>query len=296
MILASVSTSERASLERVWDALNEYPEDPLYRQVWQKTVWESITSNLSEARIRSDKTVRAREFSLRRLAVAAVVLVVFGGMAMALLPVTHRAGAGEILSLDLPDGSHVEINSGSVVSHRRGFFTGRDVRLEGEAFFHVVKDNEPFLIETFNARVRVVGTQFNVRARTETAVSVLSGTVQVSPLSDDEFVSVDENESAVVNGATVYQIDTLDSDLAFAWRRGDLIFSDSQLSDVAAEIERRFATKIELSGAELGARRVTVALRQPASAESVVTDLCEALDLRYRRTSEGFELFAENTI
>ena len=38
------------------------------------------------------------------------------------------------------------------------------VRLTGEAYFDVVEEDAPFVVETFNAEVRVLGTRFNVRA------------------------------------------------------------------------------------------------------------------------------------
>lgn len=294
-ILATEAPSQRASLLRTWDAAERQPDEDAYRDLWQKTVWESIEAQLVD----DDNESSTREdgfqgVSLFRFAAAAAVIAALVGIGLVLIPVSHEANPGEIHAMVLPDGSFVELNSGSTIEFGRWFFTGRNVKLTGEAFFDVVDSGDPFVVETFNARVHVVGTQFNVRAWGQTTVSVVSGTVNVSSLSASRSISLIPDDHAVVHGLDVARIDQLDNEAALAWRKGDFVFADERLDLVAAEIERRFAVRVRLSGVGLADRRVTTNLRQPLSVETVVRDVCEALGLRYRRTSDGFELFAES--
>jgi len=292
-ILASEPDAERESLRRAWDALAEYPEDPFYRELWQATVWDSIDAHLSESQPAEPEVVRLRTMTFPRVAAAAVLLAALIGVGIAARPVSYTADRGELLSVTLPDGSSVDMNSGSSISHPRWFLTARNVRLDGEAYFDVVDQSDPFVVETSDARVTVVGTQFNVHARGQTIVSVVSGAVEISPLSAESSMQIEAEEHAIVRGSKVALTDQLDNETALAWRRRDLVFRDARLDVVAAEIERRFAVRIHLSGNELAGRRVTTNLRQPLTVETVVRDLCEALQVRYRHTSDGFELFTE---
>src|SRR5690606_693130 len=112
---------------------------------------------------------------------AAAVVVVGLGAALWLRPTVHRAPLGERLAVVLPDGSRVELNSGSRLAYRRTFgWRARRVDLHGEAFFDVVPADVPFTVRTFNSAVTVLGTRFNVRAwpddeQAETAVVLEEG-------------------------------------------------------------------------------------------------------------------------
>ena len=67
----------------------------------------------------------------------------------------------------LPDGSTVWLNAGSKIYYTKSDFSGstREVRLEGEAFFDVVRDPaHPFFVHTSGINIKVLGTTFNVKA------------------------------------------------------------------------------------------------------------------------------------
>lgn len=69
----------------------------------------------------------------------------------------------------LPDGTTVWLNAGSKLYYG-GDFKGatREVKLEGEAFFDVVKDPQhPFIVHTSGIDIRVLGTAFNVKSYPE---------------------------------------------------------------------------------------------------------------------------------
>lgn len=292
-VLQGTSAEEIESLQKTWDAVASYPEDTVYRALWQESVWNSIEERLSdEAILRVDPVNSASVVFLRWVA-AAVVVAGLVGVAFLVRPVSYVSPPGETLAVTLPDGSHVLMNSGSAITHPRWFLTARNVELTGEALFDVVADDEPFVIETDNARVRVVGTTFNVRAREETAVTVVSGIVEVSPLTAETSVTLAPGEHAVANGAVVTKSVGLNNDDFLAWRNGDFVFTDASLASIVDELERRFAVHVQLVGQDLAERRVTTNLRQPLTTESVIRDLCEALQVRYRRTSDGYEIFAE---
>jgi transmembrane sensor len=99
---------------------------------------------------------------------------------------SYSTGIGEQRTIQLMDGSTVELNARSKVevrlTERR-----RDVALiEGQALFHVAKDKlRPFVVRAGEAEVRAVGTEFDVyKKQAETVVTVVEGRVETYPGSD----------------------------------------------------------------------------------------------------------------
>ncbi|MET0638268.1 MAG: FecR family protein [Chitinophagaceae bacterium] len=84
----------------------------------------------------------------------------------------------------LPDGTVVWLNAGSKLFLQNDF-TGhtREVRLEGEGFFDVVKNaDKPFIVHTSGINIKVLGTVFNVKAYAEDELietTLLTGSVKV---------------------------------------------------------------------------------------------------------------------
>lgn len=91
----------------------------------------------------------------------------------------------------LPDGTTVWLNAGSKLYYENDF-TGdtREVRLEGEAFFDVVKQPEhPFIVHTSGIDIKVLGTAFNVKSYPEdktVETTLYRGSVKVFRHEDSE--------------------------------------------------------------------------------------------------------------
>lgn len=97
--------------------------------------------------------------------------------------VTTRPGSRT--QLHLPDGTSVWLNASSNLTFDENFGKDlREVNLSGEAFFDVVKDpSHPFIIHTKNINIKVLGTEFNVKAYPEdtlTETSLVRGRVEVT--------------------------------------------------------------------------------------------------------------------
>lgn len=84
----------------------------------------------------------------------------------------------------LSDGSVINLHPGGSLEFPRVFSKKqRDIQLTGEAFFNVAKDKDrPFIINTGEVTIRVLGTSFNVKAydgSKEISVAVRTGKVSV---------------------------------------------------------------------------------------------------------------------
>jgi ferric-dicitrate binding protein FerR (iron transport regulator) len=223
-------------------------------------------------------------------------------------PVTVTAPTGQQRTATLPDGSTVELNSGTSLAYRRGFqdwpfvdAERRTVRLEGEAFFRVDEAPRPFVVETATAQVAVEGTRFNVRARpgadTTTEVTLAAGRVRVAARrAPDRAVVLDRQglrTQVRAADAAPSPPKSVQTEYVLAWRQDGFAVSEQPLAQVLRELERRYDTALRLHDS---VRRtmapVSLYYPTPTALPVVLRDLCTALDLNYRPTNRGYEVFS----
>lgn len=104
---------------------------------------------------------------------------------------TLSAPAGLITESILSDGTKICLNAGSkleIINYKK---KERRVRLYGEAYFDVTRDEmRPFIVETGKIAVRVLGTEFDVNSKgDEHSVVLVRGAVQVDSQTDEETLS-----------------------------------------------------------------------------------------------------------
>ncbi len=159
----------------------------------------------------------------------------------------HQTLAAQSQTVNLPDGSKVYLNADSKLSYNaKSFSDDRELNLEGEAFFEVVKGSK-FKVETQNGDVRVLGTSFNVRNRGQRLdVQCFTGSVGVSfnDFKNEEVLMPGDNlisaHKKLINRFTV------DNDLTRPeWRDGRTKFVDVGFDEVINEIERQFDIEIK---------------------------------------------------
>ncbi len=304
--LGSCTDAERAELETAWQlaGLGKQTEAvPPLDAAWTRLEDALDGASLAEAprKTRTDRALHRRRSGRLRWSLAglAVVVVVGVGLAQWRQPVTLHAPAGTTVTATLPDGSHAELNSGSTLAYQRRLFGWtQTLRLDGEAFFEVVRADEPFVVETFNAAVAVLGTRFNVRAwpgddRPETVVVLQSGAVQLAPLGVRERpVHLEPGQmSRLPIGATrPSEPQDVSVDRMLAWRSGGLAFNNQPLGVILAEVERRFDVEIVVKPRSIAQDSLVLFLAHPPNAEAVLEAICRFRGYRYRSTDDGYEI------
>lgn len=234
---------------------------------------------------------------LRAAAVAGVLLA--GAAGAWQIPVTERAAPGERRAVTLPDGSRATLNAGSTVRYRRGFAVlpglpaeSRRLSLDGEAFFDVTSAGRPFRVEAGSAAVQVLGTRFNVRARSrEARIAVEEGRVEVTDRTGRGSVLLDAGETTRVGPGAAPSRDAIRPERIGAWRTGGLTAVDESLAAILDELSLRYDARVRLVDASLGTDRLSVYYPELGPLESVLSDLATQQDLRYRETADGWELF-----
>ena len=196
---------------------------------------------------------------------AAAATIVFALMPASLLlgpeAQSFATGKGEHRTVKLADGSVIELAAGSRLSVTLGRHERRVVLPEGEAVFDVAADvNRPFLIAAGDRTVRVVGTRFDVRHRGAAfSVAVERGVVEVRP--NDGVGRAwrlhPGQRLDAAQGAPSVQLSVVDPAQVESWRTGRLIYRDTPLSEVVADLNQEFARPIVLEDAALAQTRVS---------------------------------------
>ena len=166
--------------------------------------------------------------------------------------------------VELSDGTKVWVNSESTLGfHSRFDGKQRVVELTGEAYFEVAKNpNQPFIVRTANADVRVLGTHFNVRAYEDEAYTYATlneGKVRVSNEKNEQDILPDEQ--IVINNSTGDCIKKqVDADIYSAWVKGKFVFKDERLEDILHSISRWYDIQVFYENQELQNERFSISL------------------------------------
>lgn len=210
-------------------------------------------------------------------AAAAVVVVVVVATQVLMRPpppVVYATQVAQVRDITLDDGSVVTLGARSRMETR---FTGRERRvtlLTGVAYFDVAPQAaRPFVVTAGQTRVRVAGTQFDVkRAPRAVHVAVREGLVEVvqtadgdggpddAPTADRRMLAAGQRVVAPA-GAPLSDVLAADLDVLGAWRTGQLSYENARLGEIVADLNRHSDRQIRLTAPELADIRLTTAFR-----------------------------------
>ena len=168
-------------------------------------------------------------------------------------PTVYKTAVGQRSTVNLPDGSVVELNTNSLVQLN---FNGqrRDViLLRGEALFDVAKDaSRPFVVEVDGKLVTAIGTMFSVRRDdNEVRVTLIEGVVTVDHENSEDPAArgpkrLSPGEQLVSGGDGAFQISSINTAAVTSWRNGQLVFDNESLGTIVGEVNRYTSRKLVL--------------------------------------------------
>jgi len=173
---------------------------------------------------------------------------------------TISSRQGMVTQFALADGTKVWLNSSSELQFPTRFAGDlREVKLKGEAFFEVTKnEKQPFRVNAHELKIQVLGTSFNVASfdgETQSEVVLVTGKVALS--SDDGKTNVDFGTLHPGQRAVYKQdirkvyAEKVDVDKYIAWRDGNLIFRNDNMEDVVKRLSRWFNIEIVIKDPEI---------------------------------------------
>jgi len=200
---------------------------------------------------------------------------------------------GKKSQLILADGTKVWMNAGSRMAFPTKF-TGkkREIFLEGEAYFEVTHNqNQPFLVNSGEITIKVLGTKFNISAYKSDKLLetvLIEGSVAVSErsalrfmknetiLSPHQKASYDRSDHTL---AVKYEPDV---EAAIAWTEGWFKFSQQSLNDVLTKLQRYYNVQFVFDGQFPAVDLITGKLDLKTSVESVMVVLADVANINYR--------------
>ena len=265
---------------------------------WLASLW-SAADLLPQARLQAlcevpSPRLERRSFLAYGLAASLVAVAAGAGAWMQLQSSAgyHEEFAtalGERSTVTLPDGSSIELNGRSRIRvhfERRQ----RSVELEqGEGMFSVAHDaDRPFVVQAGAAQVTVTGTRFDVlREGDQARVAVESGHVRVQGGDSQAVVSLTAGLGTVVDAqGQVAAAQPVNTRVLTAWRKGQLVFNDASLGEVAAQASRYRDKPLHVSTPELARLRLTSVFKTDDT-DALLKALPQILPVAIRTRADG---------
>jgi len=306
-----VTPEDRARFE-TWRTAHRW-NDKAYAEA--SALWTELTSarplvqavafgeSMSEARV--VRLAGRNKYQWRAALAAAACLVLSITAALFFHDSGNRysTAVGEHVTVSLPDGSTMELNSDS--SARIDYSTtARVVRLDkGEGFFKVAHNTtRPFWVVGGGSWVRAVGTAFGVYLRPDDVrVTVSEGTVKVggsglsvraiptdAVLAGIPVAVLTAGEQVDVHGSatSTRKLSPAQVQRTQTWREGTLYFENQPLSDVVQELSRYTPNHLVIADERLAQMSIGGTFQaNPDGAEAFLTMLEQGFGLAVRRES-----------
>lgn len=269
---------------------------------------EDIRDKLDELKVKmvSRKKERLKIDQFRRIAAAVALLITIAGSSFYLgqrftSSATAEAivmnqvvmGNGNRGSVTLPDGTVAWLNSGSKLIYPETFNPAfRQVKLEGEAYFEVKRDEKaPFYVETECMIVNVLGTVFDVQSYAQKEIAetiLLSGKVEVTLKENNKKITLKPDQKISYNKQTKnFHLEKVNASEYGIWINEQLLFDSEKLSTVFRKMERWYGIRITAAPTLPLDQRLTLTIRYEPK-EEILKMLSLIVPIQY--TIEGDQI------
>lgn len=286
-------------MERMWNLL---PGNSKHRRPDLVAAWSQLQNSLP-----AKSSSPVFKLIVNRYTVAAALVAVIITVVVILLLRQPHAGTQnpqlivlqsgtKIMNDTLPDGSVIVMNKNSSIAYAPAFSkTGRQLKLEGEAFFNVQHDKaNPFIISVDEIKVQVVGTSFNIRKTTDSAaieVQVESGIVKMYKAVNEIMVHKGQTGIYTKQNATFSIKDSIDTN-SLGYATGTFNFKNATLGEVKGYLEKTFGVTITASKEALSQCMMTGTFENK-SLDYIMTVIAATLNITY--TIQGNEVHIDGS-
>jgi ferric-dicitrate binding protein FerR (iron transport regulator) len=253
-------------------------------------VWKNVSTHATQEKFYKS-TRKLQRYAAVAAAVTAILTTIYmlrTGRGDAL---TYKTDYGESKEVTLEDGTTVMLNANSSLRISGSWEAGksREVFLQGEAFFDVVKtaDKKTFTVKIpGDIIVQVLGTSFSVNTRRDNrSVYLQSGKVTLNVAGD--MIILRPGERADYEKSQRKMIVSRESPRnardKLAWRENLYVMNDVSLTSVVSDMEDNFGKQVIILDSTLATKSVTA--KVPARDINVwVKVLSETLEIKIEQT------------
>jgi len=273
-ILRWVSDSEdnRTEFQQLHQAYHLSKLRSLKADIDIDEAWEKLNIVLPKVRTRKNFI----NLNILWKVAASVLLVVAGGIGSLWVSgyfsdqqksaiVELKASKGEKSQAILADGSHVWLNSQTVLKYDA--LNPRKVTMEGEAFFDIKKDHDhPFEVSTTSGmKVIVTGTKFNLRSFADDPfieTTLEEGEVLIEGVNNLQLAQLEPGQQAQYKaGENKASVRNVSTELYSLWKNNELRFTDISFADLIPRIERWYGVTITSNSKQKNNDRFTMTIK-----------------------------------
>lgn len=205
----------------------------------------------------------------------------------------------EVKELLLPDGTKVWLNKHTTLKYPRRFpEKGRDVYMEGEAYFEVARDaRSPFIVKGEMMQVRVLGTVFNLKSDRMThsaTATLIKGEIEVKGNNEEGLIILSPGQKAELNGVTrrliVKQVDTGIE----KWHVNEFAFNKADIFMVARTLENSYHVKIILAPTIDGSKTYSGPLKKKETLEEMLKQVQLSIPVEYKIIGNSVFLYPKD--
>jgi ferric-dicitrate binding protein FerR (iron transport regulator) len=285
--------------EKDWDGI-----DGNFSDINVDTAWNKVHARISRDGIIAETPhIGQKNRRLLFLRIAAAIFLVIGlgtgffFVRNSLVPrdrVVIASGADQRdVAVTLSDGSKVWLNRNSKLVFRYSLNgETRNVKLTGEAFFDIAPDpSRPFIIDAGKAKVKVVGTSFNVitsNKDNKVEVFVRTGKVMLSDPSGVQNITIEPGSIGTIgeNGTSSAFNENRNY---MAWKTDTLLYQGEKLDVVFADLKRVFNININADDPEITNIPLTTTFFSLPE-DTIIQVICNTFNLRYEKNGSVYHL------
>lgn len=209
-----------------------------------------------------------------------------------------KTAKNEKLKIVLPDSTLVWLNKNATISYNFSKQNKRLIKLNGEAFFKVKRDEQrPFIIESKYFTTQVLGTSFNINSNeNETAsVSVVSGKVAVTTLETEELMLLERGHKAIFDeiSNTMLKKQLSDIENEMAWVDKNFVFKDTPLETALGYLSKNYSWNFKVTNENLKNCLITGNFNNE-SLKSILTVICTSLDCEFKKGTQNTIILSGN--
>lgn len=315
-LIARVLSGEADKAEKVrldkWISLSEENSKILqqYKSLWKRSgeispqdeininkEWASFVSARNNNSVTIKGTRSLSLFTKLAAAIFAGAVISFSALiGINSIKYEKVSAVAEVTDIQLPDGSTAILYPGSGIKFPKTFKNNRrDVKLDGEAFFNVVKDSlNIFSVSAGDMIVKVLGTSFNIEAYSDSDrynVIVEEGKVAVFNQKNEQNLTkllAGDMASFITSGDKILK--SVNKDVNYkAWRTGKILFDDADLDEIAITLSKVFMIDIEVRS-PLEDQRLTVTFDN-RNLEYILETIKATLDITIEENKEKIIIY-----
>lgn len=188
----------------------------------------------------------------------------------------------------LSDGTRVWLNSNSSITYPPQFSNEkRFVSLTGEAYFDVTHDtSHPFIIQTPNIRIKVLGTSFNVQAypgEKKTEAVLVNGRIAIGDSVGNDLAIMKPGQMArFEKNDHKLTIQEVNPDTYTGWRYGQITLTAASISTIVNKLAEIYQVRFSVTPTLSDTTLYNFTFSKKKTVTEVMEMLCFVAPIRYQ--------------